>query len=426
MTPTTFRSVLALALLVAATACGQKGDDGGPGGGPLAEARDTVGDTLVVRVVSGSAWESDATLVPEVAIGVLEGDEGYMFGQIRSLAVAPDGTIYAMDAQIPALRVYGPDGIHRGDWGRAGGGPGEFGQPDGGLAVLSDGRVAVRDPGNARMQIFSPNGEPLDTWPVIPGGFNTSNPIHVGRGDTLLTPLIVDLTVDVSEWRQGLQRVSPEGEVVDTLLTPDTGYERPRLEARMENSVSINSVPYSPGEHVTWHPDGFFIHGISRRYAFTLLNPEGPVRVERDVDLFPVTAGEKAEEVARATRDLRYTDPNWRWDGPAIPDHKPAFDGFFPGEDGRIWVYRQGPGVEGDDPNYDPSDPDSVEDRWRDTPLFDVFEVDGTFLGTVRAPLDFSRYPRPTFRGEQVWAVTRDDLGVQRIVRYRIVLDAGG
>jgi len=267
---------------------------------------------------------------------------------------------------------------------------------------------------------------PLATWPVIPGGFNSSNAMHVGRGDTLLTPLIVDLTVDVSEWRQGLQRVSPDGEIVDTLLTPDTGYERPRLEARVENSVSINSVPYSPGEHVTWHPAGFFIHGISRRYAFTLLDPERPVRVEREVESFPVTAGEKAEETARTTRDLRYTDPNWRWDGPAIPDRKPAFDGFFPGDDGRIWVYRQGPGVERDDPDYDPSDPDSVEDRWRDTPLFDVFEVDGTFLGTVRAPLDFSRYPRPVFRGDRVWAVTRDDFGVQRIVRFRVVPDTAG
>lgn len=409
-----------LPLLLLAAACGADGG-GANAGTELVERRDTVGDTVVVRVESGSSWGEDAVLVPEVAIGVLDGDGDYMFGQISSLAVADDGTIYAMDGQIPALRVYNPDGSHKGTWGRSGGGPGEFAQPDGGLGVLSDGRVVVRDPGNARMQIYAPDGEPVGTWPVIPGGFNTSNPMVVGRGDTILTPLVVDLTVDIAQWRMGLQRVSPEGEVVDTIQLPETGYEAPFLEARVENNVSRNSLPYGPGEEIAWHPQGFFIWGIGNRYAFTLLDPDGPIRVERQVELPPVTAGERAEETARVTRDLRYTDPNWRWDGPSIPDRKPAFDGFYPGDDGRIWVYRQGPGIEVDDPGYDASDPESVENRWRDTPLWDVFERDGTFLGTVEAPLEMSRYPTPVFRGDHVWAVTRDAFDVQRIVRYRVV-----
>jgi hypothetical protein len=408
-------------LLIAAVlaACGQDAASGSTDAAQLVQ-RDTVGDTLVVRTVRGSAWGYDAVLVPEVEIGVLDGDQEYMFGRLRSLAVAEDGTIYAMDSQIPALRVYQPDGTHKGTWGRDGGGPGEFAGPDGGLAVLSDGRIAVRDPGNARIQLYSPQGEALTTWPVVPGGFNTSNPMILGRGDTLLTPLVMDLTVDVTEWRTGLQRVSPRGEIVDTVPIPDVGYEAPSLEARSEDGASINGLPFGPGEHATWHPGGFFIHGISDEYSFTLLDPTGPLRVERSVELPRVTDGEKAEERARLTRSLRYTDPNWRWDGPPIPDRKPAFDDLFVARDGRIWVYRQGPGVERDDPNYDPTDPDSVEDRWRDTPLYDVFERDGTFLGTVEAPLEMSRYPTPVFGREHVWAVSRDAYDVQRIVRYRI------
>ncbi|MDT8342241.1 MAG: hypothetical protein RQ751_12075, partial [Longimicrobiales bacterium] len=300
-------------------------------------------------------------------------------------------------------------------------GPGEFAQPDGGLAVLGDGRVVVRDPGNARMQVFSPAGEPLATWAVIPGGFNSSNAMYAGQGDTLVTPILLNLGSDIREWRRGMLRVAPDGAVVDTLPLPDAAYEEPMLEARLEGSVSRTSVPYAPGEHVAWHADGFFMHGIAEAYAFTLLDPSGPMRMERSVERPPVTAAERAEETARITADLRSTDPNWRWNGPAIPERKPAFDGIYPGEDGRIWVYRQGPGVEREDPVYDPSDPTSVEDRWRDTPLFDVFERDGTFLGTVRAPLEMSRSPAPVFRGDRVWAVARDDLGVQRIVRYRVV-----
>ena len=421
-----FARFVAFALSVSLGACGGDAGSGGDSAATQQVERYTVADTVVVRTVAGSAWGADATLVPEVEIGVLDGDPAYMFGRIRSVAVGGDGRIYAVDAQVPELRVFGPDGSHLGTWGRAGGGPGEFGQPDGGLAVLTDGRVVVRDPGNARLQVFSRGGEALETWPVIAGGFTMSSPMIRQLGDTLLTPVVMDFTMDVSEWRQALQRISPEGEVVDTLPVPDTGYETAVLEARVENSVSINSLPYATGEIWAFHPEGFFVHGISDEYSFTLLDPVAPIRVEREVELPLVTAGEKAEERAQTTRDLRYTDPNWRWDGPPIPDRKPAFDQLYVGTDGRIWAYRPGPGVEVEDPGYDPSDPDSVEDRWKDTRLFDVFGRDGVFQGTVEAPLDMSLYPTPVFGTDHVWAVARDDFDVQRIVRYRIQVGAGG
>jgi hypothetical protein len=382
--------------------------------------RDTVGDTIVVRILSGSRWGGQAVLEPEVEIGVLDGDEPYMFGRISSLAVDRDGSIYVMDQQARELRVFGPDGIHRGTWGRDGGGPGEFGGPDGGLTVLSDGRVVVRDPGNARLQVFGADGSTLEEWPVIPGGFSTSSPMWLTGDDTLLTLVLMNLGAPIEDWRSGLQRVSSDGEILDTLEVPESDYEPAFLEASTENNVSRSTVPFWPGEHWSWHPDGYFVHGIAREYVFTLLRPEGPLRVERVVELPSVTAGEAREERARRTANLRRTDPNWRWNGPDIPDRKPPYDEIYTGLDGRIWVYRQGPGVEVDDPDHDPSDPDAVEDRWRDTPLFDVFESDGTFLGTAEAPLNFSRYPNPVFRGDRVWATTRDELGVQRVVRFRV------
>lgn len=417
----------ALALLAAllpsalATACAGDAD----AGSTLEVVRDTVGDTLVVRTLAGSVWNGPARLVPEVSIGVLEGEEHFMFGNLRSLAVAPDGTIFVMDAQIPAVRVFDPDGAYRTTLGRHGGGPGEFSQPDGGMAALSDGRLAVRDPGNGRLQVFGADLEPLATWPVIRGGFNTSNPLLVGRGDTLLTPVLMDQQADVSEWRTGLQRVDPAtGAVVDTLPVPDTGYEAPRLEARRVTeggqSVSINSVPFSPTESWAYHPDGFFVHGISTAYRITLLRPDAPLRVERAAEAVPVAPGERSEAEAQSTRNMRGTDPNWRWNGPAIPGEKPPYQGFWVGRDGRLWVRVAQAGVEGEDPDYDPTDPEDVPDRWSEPIAFDVFEADGTYLGRVDAPADLSLYPTPIFEGERVWAVTRDDLGVQRVVRFRV------
>lgn len=54
-----------------------------------------------------------------------------------------------------------------------------------------------------------------------------------------------------------------------------------------------------------------------------------------------------------------------------------------------------------------------------------MFEADGTYLGAVNPPEDFSPNPFPVFDGDDVWAVSRDDLGIQRVVRYRITLEPG-
>jgi hypothetical protein len=259
---------------------------------------------------------------------------------------------------------------------------------------------------------------------VIRGGFSTGTPLFVGPGDTLLTPVLMEAEVDVRDWRTGLQRVAPDGTVVDTVPAPDAGYEAPSIEARMESeggaSVSVSSVPFSPQESWSYHPDGYFVHGVSTEYRITLLRDRYPLRVERVAESVRVAAGERAEAEAQAERGMRGTDPNWRWNGPPIPDTKAAFSSLYAGRDGRIWALVPQPGVEGDDPDYDPTDPESVPDRWSEPVAFDVFEADGTFLGRVRAPRGFVTYPVPVFDGDHVWGSTRDDLDVPRIVRLRI------
>jgi hypothetical protein len=99
--------VVLLSLALLSTACG-----GAPAGDPSASVQvDSIGDTLVVRTVAGSTWGAGTgQLVPELAIGVLDGPEEMIFGSLGALAVAPDGRIYALDRQIPAVRVFDSTG----------------------------------------------------------------------------------------------------------------------------------------------------------------------------------------------------------------------------------------------------------------------------------------------------------------------------
>lgn len=415
--------LLAASLLAA---CG--GDGAGPG---VQVERDTIGDTVIVRTVSGSEWGVVARLDPELRIGEFEGEDHYMLGEVRSLAVAPDGSIYAMDSQVPALRKYGPDGSYVATFGREGEGPGEYKGPDGGLTVLDDGRVVLRDPRTARLQVYSATGEPLDTWPIR-GNFNTSNPLIADTVARVYTQILLDPEANVTEWRMGLLAYDTRtGEPADTVAAPTWDYDAPRLVAQRvgedgkNTSTSMSNVPFSPGPHWAFSPHGYMVGGLSTRYAIDQYRPDGTVlRLERVHEPVPVAAGERSNQEELKRWSMRRTQPDWRWNGPSIPEVKPPFRQLYVGLDGRIWVVVHQPGEripedEIDEP--DPGDPDPrPAERWREPVAFDVFEPEGTYLGRVVAPAGFSLWPTPVFNGDRVWAIVRDDLDVQYITRFRV------
>lgn len=76
----------------------------------------------------------------------------------RGVAVASDGEVYATDETAHRVRVFGPDGALRREFGRKGIGPRELYRPAG-IALDSKGRVIVLDHGNHRGMIFSRAGE---------------------------------------------------------------------------------------------------------------------------------------------------------------------------------------------------------------------------------------------------------------------------
>ena len=419
----TYARLLAAAATTAiVTACGT--DTGSSRTGPEV-VTETIGDTTIVRTLSGSVWGAEATLVPEVSIGELDGPAEYLLGRVGSIAVDDDRNVFVFDDQAQHVRVYDSAGVYVETLGRKGEGPGEFNRAEF-IAVLPDGRLVVRDPGNTRIQVFGPGPGETEEWVYNAGNTYSGTPLYTdARGRTFLSARDVSRPDD---FVMQILVLGPDGTHVDTLPEPSSELRRPSLRAEAGSGGSMRmmsmSVPFTPGFIWAVHPNGHFLTGASSDYRIDLARDPGVLRIERTVDPVPVSAAERTHHRERAERSLRRYQSDWSWSGPPIPDYKPFFTELLAGRDGRIWVRLSAEGRKIENENHDPENPRSEPATWVEPTRYDVFEPDGTYLGTVASPDDFYPDLRPVFDGNHVWAVTRDDLGVERVVRYRI--EVGG
>ena len=390
--------------------------------GPVVET-ETIGDTTVVRTVSGSVWERDATLVGETSIGELDGPEEYLFGSVSSIAVDDEHNVYVLDAQTRHVRVYDLDGTYLKTLGRDGEGPGEFYVPIG-IAISND-RLLVRDPANARVQLFGLQTGNAEEWRYGPSDIFMNTPLYKDdRGR---------IYVDISN-HEGIRFLvmDSEGTHVDTISAPEAPADFDRgafvLRARAESGdawiSASKTVPFSPNWYWTVHPSGHFLSALSTAYRIHLEQDSGVLRIEKNHAPVAVSDDERGHRENRIFGEMREVDAGWGWDGPDIPDHKPPFRDLHAGSDGRIWVSLWTEARRVPNGEHDPNDPRSAPFVWVEPPRYDVFEADGMYLGAVVPPDGFSLSPPPVFGSSFVWAVQRDELGVERVVRYRIALSS--
>ena len=412
----TWAAVLAAGALVACAADAERFAG-------LQVVTETLGDTTVIRTLSGSAWGADATLVPELSIGEMEGPEELLFGRIASIAVDDAGRVHVLDGQALNVRVFDPSGAHIETLGGPGEGPGELRTAES-IVLLADGRVAVNDQIDFRIQVYDPGGGGSETWSYSAGGVVLRvRQLYADRhgGAFVLAPQVApggDLVPQILA-------LDATGAPRDTLLPPGSDFEPPSVEMELmlgsgPARMIAQPIPLTARHYWTLNPEGQFVTGVSTAYRVNVERDDGVLRIERAHDPVAAPEAERAWHRERLTRAMRVTQPDWEWNGPPVPDTKPPFRGLVAGRDGRIWVRLWTRAHPEENEDHDPDDPRSEPVTWPSPLRYDVFESDGTYLGAVNPPEGFADYPQPVFDGDDVWAVTRDALDVERVVRFRI------
>lgn len=386
-------------------------------------SRDSSGVALVVNHGT-PLWDETARwrMKEMLRIGVGDGPSEYMFGSVGDMGILSDGRLVVADPMAQQLRVYAPDGQWERTIGRPGAGPREFGSR--GLTVLvgPGDTLLVLDPGNQRANLIEAEGNWLGSWRSAPGE-SPLGPEWMAR-DWLYSAggrvashmsLIPGLQVGWEDTMDVVLLRDLHGAVRDTAGVV------PASRLRRHSGAGFEFWLYAGEPSVALCSDSTLVGGRGDRYEILRFAPSG--RLEQIVRLerpnAALTDGERTF-LRRRFREI-YLDngfPLARVDelvaGMHFTEAYPAFVTISCGPGGSVWVMPARPVRD--------LSPEEKETFWvgptaEASPVFDVFDREGHYLGRVPLPDGF--WPR-RFHADRLYGRWRDSLDIEYVKVFEI------
>jgi len=329
-------------------------------------------DTLpggIVRVHNNgpSAWADTSgwRWVPVATINPAEGTPGEL-GQIGTMMISDDGSVYAMQRKPATIKVYGPDGTYLREIGKEGDGPGEV--RDGFLGIRGD-TLLLQDPNHSRLTLFLTDGTFLKTvpspccyfWPRLTVD-SAGRAWLPGSGNG-----------DKASW----YRVRMDGTTADTVVMPpqDDFRKAKTWTVTMKRGGSSMSMmmmaPLQPNNSFEPRIDGMIVGGHSSSYRFAVLRsatdtarifeasaPTLPISEAMRDTLFEKATNNSDEAMRKALRESAKKDD--------IPHTWLPWTHMSLDRAGRLWVALPGDAGE--------------------VTRLQVFDRDGRLLGDVPPP----------------------------------------
>ena len=373
-------------------ACGACNPDAAPPGG-VVTTMDTVNGVAHVRNAGAPpAWTTTLMLrIGSVAGGPEE------FGRIRSLIADDAGNVYVADNLADEVRVFDAEGRHVRTIGRRGAGPGEF-EDLYSVAWLGD-QLAAMDPRNARISVLTPEGDWIDAIRHFPiSGPPTLIRLHPVGSDAFYAPII-----DGADGGLRFVRITGDGPS-DTITPPRAPEGAARtgvLCHRPDGGIQSITVPDGPSSVYGFPPPGGAIAtSWTERYEVAFLTTGGDttrvVSRERPPIAYPDSFWERALEPFREMHES-YPGTTCEPSDLVRPRSRAALRHLAFDERGRLWVEA------------------ASEDGF----AWEVFDAEGRLEGRAPAPPRSTAVP-PYTRGDRLYQVEADTLGVQYVGVYRV------
>lgn len=273
--------------------------DGGGGDGPAG--------------LEGPDYTIDPRPADVFMVGALEGESWETFGNVTRVAFDADGNLFILDTGAGHIVMMSPTGEFVRTIGSPGEGPGELGRPFG-FVVAPDGRLLVYDFAKQGLQVFTPEGEFLESVTFDPQEGIPGQEIHATPSGDVLSGggfrvrMSTDGGIEEPPPGRPIERFGLDG----SLGVLYTAWELPEIDETEETRFSTGggnvsfrmqrTRAFEPGLHIGVLSDGRVAVADSIGYRVKLLDPEGNVTgtVERPIP--PLVVDDEIRELERANR----------------------------------------------------------------------------------------------------------------------------
>ena len=403
-----FRTASRLALIATTFSCATESPAGAP-------TRETLPNgAVLVRYPDLPAPDSVGPKITEAHVdlrfGSREGDDlNFIFGDIRGVQAASDGTIYVLDGQALEVRVYSPEGEYLRTIMRRGEGPGEI-MDSNGIILSGDTQLWVHEWTKSVVIGVDTHGEELLRFdePLRARGSFWDGAFDLGglywretyhrndRGGPLPQPGLLTGTT-----RGYYKSYDPSTAATDSVYLGEGTY-RTFFAELPGGGLSFLAIPFEPRWISRLNPSGGFWRNNTGSYRLTRTGGDGDTLlvIEASLPVLPVTAKDRSAFVQSSTEG----SPELRSAAEAVAalmtDSKPILEGFFVDDEGQLWVERSTP---------------------EDAPgFYDLFSEDGDYLGSVRLAFQPERYSPIWIQHGAIYTRVVDELDVQYVVRAPI------
>lgn len=307
----------------------------------------------------------------ELSIGVVEGDENYMFDDFVFFNTDEQGNFYVIDFDRRRIQKYTPEGKYILSIGRQGQGPGE-------LQAISiprfdkNGHLYITDYGNLRISFFDTDGNYLKQL-RIPGVLEN---LYMNSRGYFISSFSSDLdTEEGYGYKIVFGLFDNQFNVVQEFYSRINEFEISGgrdLTSRAKFTASIlNQIVFQPRPVYTVAYNDYIYFGYPEDYTIDIYSPDGiPLRTIKR-EYVPIKVGEKdkeyfVENIAKPF--IRIDSKGYKKEVVKFieyPKYKPAYYNFTLMENGWLAVV--------------------VEFIKGEYTLFDLFDEEGIYIGNFKA-----------------------------------------